>query len=64
MTALERTHPGRAEYEAERTIGIHWGRGDVVDLVRAGRTAADLEALFAPDAAAFLERRRPYLLYE
>lgn len=64
MTALERTHPGRAEYEEERILGIHWGRADVVDLVRAGRTAAEIEALFAPDVAAFLARRTPYLLYE
>ena len=63
LTTLEKLHPGRAEFEPERVLGIHWGRSDIVDLVRAKRTAAEIEALFAADLADFAARRKPYLLY-
>ncbi|MCY2959008.1 MAG: DUF1343 domain-containing protein [Planctomycetota bacterium] len=64
MTALEKVHPGLAEYEDERAIGIHWGRADIIEMVRAGKSAAEIEATWAGELRSFAERRKPYLLYK
>ena len=63
LTTLEKLHPGRIEFEDERVVGVHWGRADVAGLVKAKRSAAEIEAMFAADLADFALRRKPYLLY-
>lgn len=39
------------------------GRGDIRDMIIAGKSADSIKATWADEVAAFKERRRPYLLY-
>jgi uncharacterized protein YbbC (DUF1343 family) len=63
MTVLERLYPGKVEYETGRTFAIHWGNERVLEQVRAKQSAAEIEAGWADELAAFQARRKPYLLY-
>jgi uncharacterized protein YbbC (DUF1343 family) len=63
LVALERVHPGFAEFQDERTIGVHWGRADIPAFVRAGKSTAEIESSWAADVAAFLAAREHALLY-
>jgi uncharacterized protein YbbC (DUF1343 family) len=63
MAVLERLYPGKVEYEAGRPFAIHWGTERVLEELRAGKSAAEIEAGWAEELAAFRTRRAPYLLY-
>lgn len=63
MTVLERLYPGKVQYEAGRPFAIHWGNERVLAEVRAGKSAAEIEAGWAEELAAFKARRNAYLLY-
>ena len=64
MTVLERLYPGKVEYEAGRPFAIHWGNEGILEQVRAGKSAAEIEAGWAEELAAFSKRRAPHLLYQ
>lgn len=64
MTTVERLHPKVVTYRSDAYVARIWGRDDVLEAVRAGRTPAELEASWADDLAAFAATRERYLLYE
>ncbi len=64
MTVLERLYPRRAEYEGDQSTGRHWGNLRVLEMVRAGRSAAEIEASWQAELATFAAKRAKALLYD
>ncbi|HUR29577.1 MAG TPA: DUF1343 domain-containing protein, partial [Planctomycetota bacterium] len=64
LCVLQRMYGDELELGDERTLGIHWGTLSVFDALRAGKSAAEIEAGWSADLARFAERRAACLLYE
>jgi uncharacterized protein YbbC (DUF1343 family) len=62
-TTLERLYPGRHRFRRARYVALIWGNDRVLPLIRAGKTAAEIEASWALETASFASRRAPFLLY-
>lgn len=63
LTALEKVHPGRVEFENERSLAIHWGNEKIIPMIRAGADVATVEKTFAPGLATFAAEREKALIY-
>lgn len=63
LTALQRTHPELFKVKDVQRFARVWGNPDVLRLVLEGKTAAEIEACWSKDLAAFGEKRSRYLLY-
>jgi hypothetical protein len=57
---LNRLYPGRLDVEKDRLL---IGNRKALDAMKAGAEPATVERLWAADLAAYLERRKPFLLY-
>lgn len=64
MTVLERLHLGEVAYQAGRPFAIHWGNERILEQVRAGDTAAEIEAGWSEELEAFAAKRARHLLYD
>jgi uncharacterized protein YbbC (DUF1343 family) len=64
LCTLERHHPGMVEFIDEPAFLRHWTDPELIHLIRAKKTATDIEARWADDHRRFAERRRKYLLYD
>ena len=49
LTVLERLHPGAVQYKEGRPFAIHWGNEWILERIRAGRSAAEIEAEWSDD---------------
>ena len=58
--ALQKLYPGKIDFEAGR---LSIGNRKVIEAMKAGASPETIERLFEEDVRAFIERRRPYLLY-
>lgn len=56
-------HTGRPEGFFTRFFTLLSGRPDIVEMIKAGKSNAEIKATFADDIAAFKKQRKPYLLY-
>lgn len=63
LCALHKLYGKRLEFGDERSLGIHWGNLDVFEQLRAGKSAAEIEAGWQAGLDAFAERRRAALIY-
>jgi uncharacterized protein YbbC (DUF1343 family)/CubicO group peptidase (beta-lactamase class C family) len=58
--ALQKLYPGKIDFEACR---LSIGNRKAIEAMKAGENPETVERLFEKDVRAFVERRRPYLLY-
>jgi uncharacterized protein YbbC (DUF1343 family) len=58
--ALNRLYPGKLDVEKDRLL---IGNRKALDAIKAGAEPATVERLWAADLAAYLDRRKPFLLY-
>ena len=63
LTVLERLHPGKVVYKEGRPFAIHWGNERILEEIRAGKTAAEIEAGWAGELEDFATTRERFLLY-
>lgn len=63
LTALEKVHPGKTEFENERSLSIHWGNEKIIPMIQAGADVATVEKTFAPGLEAFAAERAKALIY-
>lgn len=63
LTVLERLHPGKVAYQEGRPFAIHWGNEEILEAIRAGRGAKEIEASWSDALAAFAAARSRYLIY-
>lgn len=63
LVTLERLYPGRVQFQEGRTFNIHWGTPKVLELVRAGKSTAEIEASWARELEEFGTARDRCLLY-
>jgi uncharacterized protein YbbC (DUF1343 family) len=64
LCTLQRMYGRQLEWTDERNLGIHWGTTEVFQALRAGRTAAEIEAQWQPGLAAFARAREQALIYD
>lgn len=64
LTTLERLHPGKVLHRAGRPFAIHWGAEWVLERIRAGKTAEEIEAAWGDGLRRFGRVRADYLLYD
>lgn len=63
LCTLQALYAEKLEFEGERALGIHWGTLSVFEAVRAGKSAAQIEAQWSAELQAFGTRRATLLLY-
>lgn len=61
LTTIEKLYPGQMTFRDNHDSV--WGTERVIEMVKAGKTAAKIEASWQKDLDAFAERRRAVLLY-
>ena len=64
LCTLQKMYGEKMELENERALGIHWGKLSVFEALRAGKSPAQIEAMWSTDLEAFAARRAALLLYE
>lgn len=63
MTTLQAMYGRRMRFRGRRRFGMTWGNTRVLDAVRAGTPAKEIEASWQPELDAFGAKRVKYLLY-
>ena len=58
--ALQKLYPGKIDFELSKQL---IGNRKVIDALKAGEDPRAIEQSLLPDVAAFMNRRRPFLLY-
>lgn len=64
LCTLQKLYGAKLELEDERTLAIHWGTLAMFEALRAGKSPAEIEAMWKPELEAFARAREPLLLYE
>ncbi len=64
LAVLEELHPGKVEYRPEEPFARHWGNARVLERIRAGDGAAEIEASWRAELERFAKARERYLLYD
>jgi uncharacterized protein YbbC (DUF1343 family) len=63
LCTLQKMYGAKLELEGERALGIHWGTLAVFESLRAGKSAAQIEAQWKSQLEAFGALRQTVLLY-
>ena len=63
LCTLLKLYGDKLEFEGERALGIHWGSLSVFEALRAGKSAAQIEAMWRADLDAFAKVRAALLAY-
>ena len=63
LCTLHKLYGDKLELEGERALGIHWGSLSVFEALRAGKSPAQIEALWSSDLEAFAKVRATLLAY-
>jgi uncharacterized protein YbbC (DUF1343 family) len=64
LGTLQRLYGDQLKLEDGPVLGKHWGTLSVFDALRAGKSAAEIEAAWQPQLADFEKRRALALIYE
>lgn len=63
LTTIQRLHPKELKIRDWRRFGRTWGNDEVLRLIRRGLSHEEIERTWAPELAAFGEKRAKYLIY-
>ncbi len=63
LTTLERLYPGRIEFKREEVFARHWGNKRILPMIRAGKSAEEIEASWSRELAVFARERAKCLIY-
>lgn len=64
LCVLQRLYGKELQFAEERALGIHWGTLELFEMLRAGRSPAEIEAAWRPGLEEFAAKRAAALLYD
>ena len=63
LTTLQRLYPDDLKFRGEENFARHWGNKRILEAIRGGRSAEEIEASWADELEDFGRKRANYLIY-